>query len=228
MRASSAPGATISVANPCSSAHSASRGSPLRRSSRAAVSPRSSGSRSVPALLATSPIATSGVSRRTRLLQSRRSQLAANSSAPPTHTPSTTATTGTGAARTTRVIRWKASIVSAHAAVSASIAAWRSSPAEKCPPAPRTATMRTSVSRPATSISAAIAVIVGRSQALRRSWRSQVITLAAPRSDVVTVIGRAPFSAGSRLRPAAGRRARCDGRCGSCARPRAATPARAA
>ena len=44
--------------------------------------------------------------------------------------PSITATTGTGAARTTRVMRWKASIVSAHAAVSASIAAWRSSPAE--------------------------------------------------------------------------------------------------
>ena len=105
MRASSSPGATISVAKPCSFAQAASRSSPLRSSSRAAVSPSTSGTNSVPALLMTRPIRISGVSSRMRSVQRRMSQLAANSSAPPTHTPSTAAIAGTGEASTTRVIR---------------------------------------------------------------------------------------------------------------------------
>ena len=138
-------------------------------------------------MLATRPIPISGVSSRTRLVHSRRSQLAANSSAPPTHTPSIAAIAGTGAASTTRVRRWKPSIVAAHASRSASIAACRSSPAEKCSPAPRRTMQRTAGSAPAASIWSAIAVIVGRSQALRRSWRSQLITRATPSSDVVVI-----------------------------------------
>ena len=91
---------------PC--AHAASRSSPLSSSSRAAVSPSTSGRNSVPALLITSPMRISGVSRRTRSVHRRRSQLAANSSAPPTHTPSTAAIAGTGAASTTRVMSLEA------------------------------------------------------------------------------------------------------------------------
>ena len=84
---------------------------------------------------------------RTRFVQRRRSQLAANSSAPPTQTPSTAAITGTGAASTTRVRRWKPPIVASQAAASASSADWRSSPAEKWSPAPRSTIERTSAPR---------------------------------------------------------------------------------
>ena len=100
---------------------------------------------------------------------------------------------GTGEASTTRVIRWKPSIVAAHAAESASIADWRSSPAEKCSPAPRSTTQRTFSSRPASSTASAIALMVSRSHAFRRSWRSQLTTRAASRSAVVTVMLRSPL-----------------------------------
>ncbi len=192
MRASSASGAISSVANPCRSAQAPSRGSPPSSSSRAALSPSTSGSSSVPALLATRPMPTSGVISSTRSVQRRRSQLAANSSAPPTHTPSTAAIAGTAAASTTRVSRWKPSMVAAQAAESASSAEWRSSPAEKWSPAPRSTMQRTWESALAASIASAIAVIVSRSQALRRAWRSHEIRRPAPRSAVVTVMWRSP------------------------------------
>ena len=67
----------------------------------------------MPALVATRPIPTSGVAKRARSVPIRRSQLAANSSAPPMQTPSIAASTGTGAANVTRVRRWKAAIVAA-------------------------------------------------------------------------------------------------------------------
>ena len=51
---------------------------------------------------------TSGVPKRARSVARRRSQLAANSSAPPMQTPSMAASTGIGAASVTRVTRWKA------------------------------------------------------------------------------------------------------------------------
>ena len=130
---------------------------------------------------------TSGVAKRARSVAMRRSQLAANSSAPPMHTPSIAASTGTGAAMATRVIRWKEAIVARHAASSASSAENRSSPAEKCSPAPRTTTQRTASSAPAASIASAIASIVSRVHALRFAWRSQRTTRAAPSSSTVTV-----------------------------------------
>ena len=189
-RASSSAAGTISVAKPCSRAQAASRSTPVSSSSRAAVSPSTSGNSSVPALLATRPMPISGVSSRMRSLHRRMSQLAANSSAPPTQTPSTTAIAGRGLSSTTRVMRWNASIVAAQEVASALIAACRSSPAEKWSPAPRSTTQRSAGSPPAPSIASAIAVIVSRSQALRRSWRSQLTILAGPSSALVTVIWR--------------------------------------
>ena len=86
---------------------------------------------------------TSGVPKRARSVAMRRSQLAANSSAPPMQTPSMAASTGTGAASVALVTRWKAVTVAAHDSGVASMAANRSSPAEKCSPAPRATTQRT-------------------------------------------------------------------------------------
>ena len=117
---------------------------------------------------------TSGVAKRARSVAMRRSQLAANSSAPPMQTPSMAARTGTGAASVARVTRWKA-----RDRRRPRLAAWRrcaakrSSPAEKCSPAPRATTQRTASSAPAASIASAIASIVSRVQALRLAWRSQ-------------------------------------------------------
>ena len=56
---------------------------------------------------------TSGVPKRARSVAMRRSQLAANSSAPPMQTPSMAASTGIGAASVTSVTRWKARTVAA-------------------------------------------------------------------------------------------------------------------
>jgi hypothetical protein len=110
---------------------------------------------------------TSGVPKRARSVAMRRSQLAANSRAPPMQTPSMAASTGTGAARVTLVTRWKARTVAAHDSGVASMAENRSSPAEKCSPAPRAMTQRTLSSAPAASMASAIASIVSRVQALR-------------------------------------------------------------
>ena len=139
MRASSASGGDQFGGEPMPARPGRRRAARRRAAARARRSRRAPpGSSSVPALLATRPMPTSGVISSTRSVQRRRSQLAANSSAPPTHTPSTAAIAGTGAASTTRVSRWKPSIVAAQAAESASIAAeCRSSPAEKWSPAPR-------------------------------------------------------------------------------------------
>jgi hypothetical protein len=89
----------------------------------------------VPALLATRPMPISGVSRRTRFgaAGGGRSWRRTRALRPRRRRPRP-AMAGRGEASTTRVIRWNASIVAAHAAESASIAAWRSSPAEKCSP----------------------------------------------------------------------------------------------
>ena len=70
-RSSSSAAGTTSDTNPVVRAQPASKVSPVRRSSRAAVSPSSSGRRSVPALVATSPIRTSGVPKRARSVQTR-------------------------------------------------------------------------------------------------------------------------------------------------------------
>ena len=124
----------------------------------------------------------------------RRSQLAANSSAPPTHTPSTAATAGTGEASTTRVIRWKPSIVAAHAGrVGLDRGLEVVARGEVLAGAAQHDAAHRRRRVAASSTASAIAVMVSRSQAFRRSWRSQLTTRAAPRSAVVTVILRSPF-----------------------------------
>ena len=145
----SSSGATSSVAKPCSRAQSASRSSPLSRSSRAALSPSTSGSRSVPALLATSPIPTSGRDQAHRRVARRHLDLGSDL---------------------------------LHGGQVPGVTACLAVPGDH----------------------PGCAEVGGRDG------------------------HRALFSAGSQLRPAAGRRGRFDGRCGSCARPRAATRARAA
>ena len=140
---------------------------PVSSSSRAALSPSTSGSSSVPALEAPRPIRTSGVAKRARSVPMRRSQEAANSSAPPMQTPSIAAITGTGEWNTTRVRRWNSSIVAAKLAASAAAASNRSSPAEKFSPAPRTTRQRTAGSAVACSTASAIAAIVAPPHELR-------------------------------------------------------------
>ena len=223
MRSSSASGATISLTKRWRSAQSASRSAPVSSSSRAAVSPRTSGSSSVPALVATRPIPTSGVAKRARSVAMRRSQLAANSSAPPMQTPSIAARTGTGAASVTRVTRWKAAMVAAQLAASRR--------------APRTGRRRPRSARPRRARRCS-----GRPRrrprprARRRSPRSsrastRCACLAVPADDagaaersVVTVMVGPPRSAIARgsSSPRAVRKT-----CGSCARPRAACRGRA-
>ena len=95
---------------------------------------------------------TSGVPKRARSVAMRRSQLAANSSAPPMQTPSMAASTGTGAASVALRHALEGPTVAAHDSGVASMAANRSSPAEKCSPAPRATTQRTLSSAPAASM----------------------------------------------------------------------------
>ena len=116
-------------------------------------------------------------------MQRRRSQLAANSSAPPTQTPSTAAIAGTGAASTTRVRRWKRLDrrrpggrvglerrlqVVAGGEVLAGAAQHDAADAPGRRRRPRSRRRSRSSS--------------SRSQALRRAWRSQVTIRAAPLS----------------------------------------------
>ena len=203
------------------------------RRSAAARAPRSRrappAAAACPALLATRPMPTSGVISGTRSVQSRRSQLAANSSAPPTHTPSTAAIDRhrcgehdarqcAGSPRSsppTRRCRPRARDC-------------RSSPAEKWSPAPRSTTQRTAASAPAASIASAIAVIVVEVPGV-----APRLAVPGDQARGAAVGGGDGHGAVSLLSgldrgAAAGRRAPCGGRCGSCARPPAASRARAA
>src|SRR4051812_20929991 len=197
MRPSKSPGATTSLRKPRSRIQPTSRSAPVSSNSRAAVSPITSGNSSVPALVAASPMPTSGVPNRARSVAMRRSQLAANSSAPPMHTPSIAATTGTGTPSAARVRRWNAATVAAQASRSPSSAANRSSPAEKCSPAPLTTMQRTASSAPTAAIASAMPSMVSRVHALRRARRSQTTRRAWPTAVVETVMPR--------LSPARGR-----------------------
>ena len=132
-----------------------------------------------PALVYVRPMPTSGVPKRARSVAMRRSQLAANSRAPPMQTPSMAASTGTGAASAalSRAGRPDGRRPRLGGGVDGGeeVVAGR----EVLAGAARD-TQRTASSAPAASMPSAIASIVSRVQALRFAWRSHVTTRAEP------------------------------------------------
>jgi hypothetical protein len=187
--ASSASSSTSSAStstSPSRSASSAPTSSPVSTSRRAAR-----GMSALNPFEIERPIATSGQPKRELSEATRTSQAKASSNAPPTQTPSTAASTGCGAATTSRVSRLKLPTARAHSSGVRVDVSRRSSPADQEPPSPKRTIARASLS-PACASASPSAVKAARSHAFSRSGRDHRIQAVVPSRSRRTVTPARP------------------------------------